>query len=284
MIGIIVGTVILATVIGSATSWYLSMNRFVYGMDDKLEAMTVATSEWNRLEHMSLDDLESARETFKEPWAAGDKYKVSLELGEKGVFDEGVCKTSLVASSVDEYDCFDDTIMKIYEADTGNVIYTTRQLPMSSTAQSGVPVGTIISYDSLAWATASEQKKWLLCNGQAVDANKYPKLYKLMHNVPDLRDRFLTGAGSSYSLGDKGGENLHTLTVNEIPSHKHLTPFNEAYDAGNYPWGVSSGGHYGSDGGSDGDNWWAYTSPVGGNGAHENRPPYYAVLYYIRAK
>lgn len=60
--------------------------------------------------------------------------------------------------------------------------------------------------------------------------------------------------------------------------------FTEAYDAGNYPWGVSSGGHYGSDGGSDGDNWWAYTSPVGGNGAHENHPPFYAVLYYIRAK
>ena len=40
-------------------------------------------------------------------------------------------------------------------------------------------------------------------------------------NIPDMRDRFVVGAGSSYSPNSTGGENAHKLTVNEIPSHNH---------------------------------------------------------------
>lgn len=48
---------------------------------------------------------------------------------------------------------------------------------------------------------------WLLCNGS--------------NNTPDLRDRFIVGAGSSYSVGNTGGEATHTLTIAEMPRHKH---------------------------------------------------------------
>lgn len=38
-----------------------------------------------------------------------------------------------------------------------------------------------------------------------------------------IKDRFLVGVGDSYSVKATGGENTHTLTVKEIPSHKHST-------------------------------------------------------------
>lgn len=48
---------------------------------------------------------------------------------------------------------------------------------------------------------------WHLCDGDA--------------GTPDLRDRFIVGAGSTYEVGNTGGEATHTLAVNEIPSHNH---------------------------------------------------------------
>lgn len=36
-----------------------------------------------------------------------------------------------------------------------------------------------------------------------------------------LEGRFLLGSSSSYSVGSEGGEAMHTLTVNEMPSHTH---------------------------------------------------------------
>lgn len=36
-----------------------------------------------------------------------------------------------------------------------------------------------------------------------------------------IKDRFLLASGDTYVSGNTGGEATHTLTVNEIPSHKH---------------------------------------------------------------
>lgn len=36
-----------------------------------------------------------------------------------------------------------------------------------------------------------------------------------------ITDRFLIGAGESYSLGSTGGSATHTLTVAEMPAHSH---------------------------------------------------------------
>lgn len=48
---------------------------------------------------------------------------------------------------------------------------------------------------------------WLLCNG--------------LNDTPDLRDRFIVGAGNNYGVGTTGGEATHTLSVAELPSHNH---------------------------------------------------------------
>ena len=59
------------------------------------------------------------------------------------------------------------------------------------------------------WSGASDAipSGWLLCNGE--------------NNTPDLRNRFIVGAGSSYSVGNTGGSGSVTLITEQIPSHTH---------------------------------------------------------------
>ena len=67
----------------------------------------------------------------------------------------------------------------------------------------------------VAWTlNTNPSDNYLECNGQAVDGNKYPKLYALMHNVPDYRGMFLRGlGGNSAALG----------TLQEFPKVKDTT-------------------------------------------------------------
>lgn len=99
-----------------------------------------------------------------------------------------------------------------------------------------------------------------------------------------IKDRFLLGCGDSYtSIGTYGGEESHTLTVDEIPSHQHDSQNyftgepQESYrsDTDKYftPMAVKSGG-----GGTEATLKGAVMS-TGGNKPHNNMPPY--VTCYI---
>lgn len=100
-----------------------------------------------------------------------------------------------------------------------------------------------------------------------------------------LRDRFLLGCGTKEN-GTIGGEENHTLTVAESPSHNHR----ELYwgDGSTYQFGVNrsaDGGRWGFDYWSSGENCSEanfYTNYVGGNQAHNNMPPYLAVYMWKR--
>lgn len=99
---------------------------------------------------------------------------------------------------------------------------------------------------------------WVLCDGS--------------NNTPDLRDRFVVGAGSSYNPHDLGGVNSHTLTIDEIPSHNHTyTRYSGIAAIGVGPV----------------TNIWAgtpsqATGATGGGASHENRPPYHALVYIMK--
>lgn len=147
---------------------------------------------------------------------------------------------------------------------TVNVYKGTESIPRSSlkvirlnkgeTDVSSVPKGSILPwYGNLN----SIPSGFSLCNGQ--------------NGTPDLRDRFLVGAGSSYSLGATGGEAKHTLTIAVMPSHNH-----KVIGYSEHSPGTGKAGEIGSK--SDGS--YFFTENTGGNQPHENRPPYYA-LYYI---
>lgn len=92
-----------------------------------------------------------------------------------------------------------------------------------------------------------------------------------------IQDRFLLGAGSSYSSGSVGGAATHTLTTNEMPSHSH-----QALES-NRIVNVSSGEGYtvpvGNTYGSTGR---YSTTSTGGGRAHNNMPPYLVVNIWRR--
>lgn len=93
-----------------------------------------------------------------------------------------------------------------------------------------------------------------------------------------IRDRFLIGAGGSYSALATGGEAAHSLTVDEMPSHNHrLMLYNSG--TGSSSSGLSWTGSGGSTSGYFGGGYMEYT---GGSSAHNNMPPWYAVYIYRR--
>ena len=126
LVAIILGCVLLSTIVASSTSWYISMRNNLSNTEDKLEAQTIAQSEWERLSHMSLDELEANRNNFKTPYSAGteSQYSVSVNLGEKGTFNNGTCG----AVSGGYANCFKNTTITVYR--DGNRMFTTRTLPL----------------------------------------------------------------------------------------------------------------------------------------------------------
>lgn len=129
LIAIILGTTILTTIVASGTAWYLSMNKNIGSMSDRLEAMTIAQTEWDKLSHMSLDELESKRTTLENPYQVGD-YKVSVKLGTQGYFENGKCNASSSSNSKIP-NCFSDTVLTIYNKNNER-LYTTRTMPLAS--------------------------------------------------------------------------------------------------------------------------------------------------------
>lgn len=126
----------------------------------------------------------------------------------------------------------------------------------------------------------------LLCDGSVYNKDDYPQLWEVWPSamkdattltLPDLRNLFLVGAGLDYSLGDTGGAAEVALTVDEIPSHTHgyQTPtFNVDVESIGVPDPTGVGNPPIP----------ATTNATGGGEAHENRPPYYAVVYAVIAK
>jgi microcystin-dependent protein len=75
-------------------------------------------------------------------------------------------------------------------------------------------------------------KGWALCNGQLLPINQNQALFSLLGTtfggdgrvnfaLPDLRARTPIHVGSGHTLGERGGEQAHTLSISEIPTHTH---------------------------------------------------------------
>src|ERR1700704_4652235 len=75
-------------------------------------------------------------------------------------------------------------------------------------------------------------KGWALCNGQLLPINQNQALFSLLGTtfggdgrvnfaLPDLRARVPIHVGDGHILGEKGGEQAHTLSISELPTHIH---------------------------------------------------------------
>lgn len=286
----IIASTLFATIVASATSWYLSMNNKVDGFDDKLESMSIAMSEWQRLEHMSLEELEAHRDEYKDPWDVGSKYKVSVTLGEQGTFEDGQCKTTTSSGSSDEKNCFKDTIMTVY--DSNDIpLYTTRTLPLSSqsSGESGEAIGTIVPRLNDNFKNTAEVKKYLLCDGSTFDTSKYPKLYAILgtNQLPDLRNRFLQGAVTVEQSNQKIEAGLPNIKGQIVALRRGGEGVNESFTNGAFREysRFNSRIHMGNS-----DDWGSYftfdasrSNTIYGR-SQTVQPPAVTVRYYIRAK
>lgn len=102
-----------------------------------------------------------------------------------------------------------------------------------------------------------------------------------------IQDRFLLAAGSSYAAGETGGEATHKLTVAEMPSHTHVQ--NQHRHGMGEIWSDGSGSTTAYTFSSNRVRMTrntAYATPTnqntGGNGAHNNMPPYLSVYVWKR--
>ncbi len=76
-------------------------------------------------------------------------------------------------------------------------------------------------------------KGWALCNGQLLPINQNQALFSLLGTtfggdgrvnfaLPDLRGRIPIHVGGAHILGERGGEQAHTLSIAEVPTHTHF--------------------------------------------------------------
>ena len=141
-------------------------------------------------------------------------------------------------------------------------------------------------------------KGWALANGQLLPINQNQALFSLLGTtyggdgrvnfaLPDLRGRAAIHEGVCRTLGERGGQDAHTITQNELPAHLHFvnasssegnaaqpssttvlaSPLNQSYDE------PSAQSKVAMDAGS--------VTSVGGSQAHLNMQPYLVLSFCI---
>jgi microcystin-dependent protein len=146
---------------------------------------------------------------------------------------------------------------------------------------------------------------WAFCHNQLLSVAQYSSLFSLISTqyggdgqrtfaLPDLRGRTPIGEGqaaglSNYSIGEKGGAELVTLTLSEIPSHSHditvTTGTNSSPNSkdpnGNYLSDNQSGPFFSASGGATPLFDTADSGEAGANYWHNNMQPFLVVNYII---
>jgi microcystin-dependent protein len=138
-------------------------------------------------------------------------------------------------------------------------------------------------------------KGWALCNGQLLPINQNQALFSLLGTtfggdgrtnfaLPDLRGRVPIHVGSGHTLGERAGEQAHTLSIAEMPTHTHVLNGSSNTGTALIPSGNLLAGNPN----------FSYHSPdalvamatgtianVGGSQAHQNMQPFLTLTFCI---
>lgn len=123
-----------------------------------------------------------------------------------------------------------------------------------------VPVGTIVIWSG---SVESIPENWHLCDGT--------------EGTPDLRQRFVYGAGGNYNVGVFGGAETVTLAVAHMPTHSHTVN-------GQYGGSVATSSTTYFRKNTGGTSSSITTSSTGSGTAHNNMPPFYVLCYIMKIK
>jgi len=159
------------------------------------------------------------------------------------------------------------------------------QLHVTETIQARkiVADGAVFTGMILMWSglTTDIPDGWKLCNGQ--------------NGTPDLQDKFIVGAGTQYSPGNKGGNETIVLSIYQMPSHGHgvSDPGHEhriSWKANNTKAGDSFYSAERMDKGKNLDSRYPTENvktdisiqSTGGGKSFDNRPPYFALCFIMK--
>ncbi len=144
-----------------------------------------------------------------------------------------------------------------------------------------LPQGAVIMWSG---ATNAVPSGWQICDGS--------------NSTPDLRNRFVVGAGTSYATGAMGGADQVTLSEAQMPAHSHTLTINaggqhshgtrmendNGFEDGNNKGGVDdtdgTGNIRTTDDGSHTHS--GTIGTTGGNQPFDNRPPFYALAFICK--
>jgi microcystin-dependent protein len=138
-------------------------------------------------------------------------------------------------------------------------------------------------------------KGWALCNGQLLPINQNQPLFSLLGTtfggdgrvnfaLPDLRGQVPIHVGQGFTLGQKGGEQAHTLSIGELPTHTHSFNANTNVGTATIPTGAvlakAPANTYAPPAQLVAMNTGS-SLPVGGSQAHQNMQPFLTLTFCI---
>jgi len=138
------------------------------------------------------------------------------------------------------------------------------------------PVGSI-----MFWTMEEPPDRWIVCDGGGYLKSEYPELWALwgtkygtspdFFGSPNMFGRFPFGADFAHPIDDVFGEDVHTLTVAEMPAHGHNIKIGTLAGSGAHPHANTNQATQSTS--------YAAIADTGGGGAHNNMPPGYGGIW-----
>lgn len=154
------------------------------------------------------------------------------------------------------------------QPNSANLAAAVASIPTDATILVNAPIGSILTWSG---TEADVPTGWHICNGE--------------DGTLDLRDKFVLGAGTNHVVGETGGSEEVTLTLNEIPRHSHsISLYNPDISQG-LSHDIIYTGNYLSESvkfkvEANKNNYAVnISSAIGNSSPHPNMPPYYALLF-----
>lgn len=135
---------------------------------------------------------------------------------------------------------------------------------LAAISTSNIPAGLISAYHGTVDSIPAGQ---VVCDGT--------------NGTPDLRDKFVLGAGTTHTVGEQGGAKDVTLTYAHMPAHQHRIFANGTNDITQVNAQPLKCEYK-----SPSESQLGYPANAcviaGGSQPHENMPPYYSLLYIMK--